>query len=302
MISQFWKIQSLVSRKLSPIVSYDKDKLYARFLKDDEKEQYIFGGLDGYFEYNERTGMRGLSNELNDKKFMITNSSKVYFDKKNQNINIRYIPLITLTIGAWLSNDISIIDTENIYMGYYGSLRFQPMEFMQSISNILNELNFDINIFMNKLGSNFQNIIEYWYNLDPSKYTKLKLIYDDYKHFQKMFIYNPPEYDDYLFVYNNFWNSPYVLDKYTYLVSKQSPNIHETFIDMLTFFDYENYIIDNENYTECTIEAKNFYHIHKYLIAYAAQLFNIYENDYFSDCNNSIELRQKVKEDLLKLS
>jgi hypothetical protein len=155
---------------------------------------------------------------------------------------------------------------------------------------------------MNKLGSNFQNVIEYWYNLDTTKYTKLNLVYSNYKHFQKMFIYNPPEYDDYLFVYNNFWSTPYILDNYTYIVSKESPNIHETFLDMLTVFNQLDKIKETEYYTECTIASNDFYNIHKLLIAYAAKLFSTYENDYFADCKNAIELRQKVKSDLLALS
>lgn len=294
LISSFWKIAHYIDRNLTPIVSYDKNTLYARYLRDNSTGNVILGGFDGWFPYNELTDCYGLPESYSEKKFLITNSSKVYFDKRESINNIRYIPSTTFFVDAYSSTVTDILDESNISLNKFGALIMQAQEMMQHLISVKENLDFDLYIPIHQIGDTFRSIVEYWYNSTDEYFNNNIFLSSELYNNKKMFIYNPVEYENYIFMYNNLWTNPYVFNDYEYIISKDSPNTYKYVEDIIKIFDI-SLEIDCDHYSKFKLIFEDMALISSMLMLYSAQLLNNYEIDNFADCLTEEDLRNKAK-------
>ena len=298
-ISTYWLMSNYIKRKLIPIVSYDKKKLYARYLKDEKTGNVILGGYDGWLPYNEKTDCYGFDETYNDKKYLLTNSSKVYLEKRNSISNIRYIPIFTFFDSIYISNKTNVIKEDLIDINTYGCIAMQPKEFMEDIIDVKKDLNFDLQIPMEKIYDSNSNIIKYYYN-DDYKQQNIFLNYEEY-HTPKMFVYNASFYENYILLYNNFWICPYVFNEYEYIVSKKSPNTYGYALDLISIFNI-NILENTKDYSRFKLKHSEIENIFKKSVLYSATILDDYENDYFKEAQTKEDIYQKVQNDLNHIS
>lgn len=293
LLAEYAQLFSMIDRELTPVVSYKPSDLFARYLKDEKTGNVILGGFDGWYPYYDFNKSYGFSEEYNDKKYLITNSTKVYLDKREElQHRIRYIPLISLTSAATTVETSNIIlDKENWGLSIYGGFWMKNTEFMKNIIEVKKTFPYDLYLPLADLGDSFANNTRYYYN---KTYEDVNIYLEEKKFvYNHVFIYNSPEYENYILVYPNFRIDPYVHDSYIYCASKVSPNTYGTFIDILNLGNVD-ILLDDEYYTTAEVSFEKVMEMTRKFYNWSAELLNDYENDPFKTCKNSNEIYEHL--------